>query len=455
MYKTSPSVLDGVFNFGVRLNHEIDDPSQSRPDLTELQIESVAFGGNGVARKDSKVYFVAGGLPGDRVLARVTEDKGRYFNGAIERIIEPGPHRGNSPCKFSERCGGCQWLTASYQEQLKWKLNFVTSSLQRIGRLTSDEVSITGSPDRFGYRNRIHLKAAWENTVAIGYYRSGTHDLVAVDHCMIADPLINSVLKQIEAIEIPIERRIEFRFEMQKLENADGSPMLALTVFPNQPSDTDSLRDLIQRWRSLPEIGWIGFMFEAKNAPYFVYEKSAGIVYHTRPGIFQQVNVPANQNLRQLLHDKITKTSPTRILDLFCGSGNFSLGLANAHTLVEGSEFSRGAIDCAKHNQEVNQIENASYLPGDSIAHAWKIAKKHEQFSHIIADPPRDGLYKAVNPLLNIMADHIFYISCDPATLARDLGKLCRNAYRIDSVHAFDFFPNTYHVETLVHLVRQ
>jgi 23S rRNA (uracil1939-C5)-methyltransferase len=427
--------------------------SQTSPVLT---VDSVAFGGDGVARSDGKVFFVSNTVPGDIVQIEVTEDKGRYCHARVMDWVRPSESRGPSPCAHSSKCGGCQWQGISYELQLKWKLNFVTSAIARIGKLQTDDVSICQSPEFLNYRNRVHLKAVWHNDLKLGYYAERSHQLIAIDQCMIADRRLNHVLQELKERAPISERPIEFRFELQRIENkAEPDRCLLITVYPNERADTDAIRRIVDAWSTAPAVAWTGFMFEAKSAPYFVLENRDGLIYHTKPGVFQQVNLQANHRLRQHLFEMVTTTSPERILDLYSGSGNFSLALAYAGHFVEGSEFNRTSVECAKENLVANRIENAMYLPGDSVAHAWKVAKKRERFSHLIADPPREGLYKAVNPILEIGAEHIFYVSCDPTTLARDLGKLCRNRYRIKSLRAFDFFPNTYHVESVVHLVRQ
>jgi 23S rRNA (uracil1939-C5)-methyltransferase len=431
------------------------DESTQHPE--SLTIEQVSFGGDGISRHNGKVYFIQDTVPGDVVAIEIEEDKGRYAKGRVGKFITPSPLRAPSPCQYSEVCGGCQWQGISYKHQLEWKTNFVRSNLQRIGRLGEVDVGITPSPIEFAYRNRIHLKGRWSNgDIRLGFFKRRSRDFVHIPECKITDPNINRLMNEIENLTLTTEEERKFRVELQFFAGKkDGSESAGCTAvfYPERPDQTPFLRPLVEEITKLKSVLWAGFMFETDQSPYFTLGEYNGLSYPSAPGLFQQVNQPANDLMRAYVHGLVEQCRPTHILDLYCGSGNLSLELVRKGYYVEGIEYSKPAIKCANHSlAKMNNPKNSIFLAGDAVAHVWKISKKNEPINLVISDPPREGMFEAVNPLLNIAADNIIYISCDPSTLARDLGKLCRSQYEIASVQAFDFFPHTFHIETVVHL---
>jgi 23S rRNA (uracil1939-C5)-methyltransferase len=428
-----------------------------------LTIDSVAFGGKGVARVDGKVWFVQDTVPGDVVRAEVTMDSGRYCDARAIEILTPSPARGTVPCAVATECGGCQWLGVEYSQQLAWKLGFVTSALKRIGKLAVDTpVTILPSPAVTSYRNRILVRMHVNNETVpegsrVGYFQRGTHVLVDVESCTIAAPELNAAIARLRALSTEGLSATTVRIEIQTVERAaDGAVGVVLTVFPAEGGEA-AARALVERLTDTawPELLWAGLVFDLSAAPLVVYDREDGITYLTLPGQFQQVNVAHNRTLRRLVRAYVEKANPKRLLDVFCGSGNLSLQLAGGDRYVEGVEVSKKAIACAWHSAKASGITEVNYLVGDAEKHLWKCDRSGEHFDMIILDPPRQGMYGGMVPLKNLGPRDILYVSCDPTTLARDLSYLCRkNAYKIEAVTALDFFPNTYHVETVVHLRR-
>jgi len=420
------------------------------PTIITVTIESVAFGGKGVARLDGKVYFVEDGIAGDVVRVQVTKDSGRYAEGTIVGILTPSPHRGPSPCQWSTSCGGCQWMGVPYEKQLEWKRQFVVTSLSRIGKIDhATPMEIYGSPDALAYRNRIFVRGLVQpgQPVVMGYFRRSTRDLVPITKCAIASPALNAAMSAIESLKFPSTQELRFRMELQEIPEG-GDRNIVLTLYPPEKV-TPGLDPLLAAIRQLPMVAWAGYLSDLPSAPTLPFE--AGVLrYATRPGLFQQVNLQLNQKLREWVHQRVEAAKPARVLDLFCGSGNLSLQLADGRRYVEGIEFSKRAIETALGNVAVNRLFNTNYLSGDTEKHLWKCARAGERFDMVIADPPREGMYGALIPLMKIAPARVIYVSCDPATLARDLASLCKSTYKIIEIAAFDFFPNTYHVETVV-----
>jgi 23S rRNA (uracil1939-C5)-methyltransferase len=435
--------------------HYSNDPAIN----IELSINATAYGGKGVARLDGKVFFVSDTVEGDIVSAVVTEDHGRYANARLQSLKIPSPFRGTSPCVYSDLCGGCQWQGVSYEKQLEWKKSFVETSLARIGNITGATCEIQGSPSVQQYRNRILLRARInrDGRISFGYFQRGSRDFVPISKCLIADDAINVFLQNLLEIfaPLPASDELRFRFEVQALpkQKEDSSPHLVVTLHdtddPNYPA-----RDLARLFSGLPGVAWAGHTDKAIQSQFLPFEDDLDVSFFTSPGQFQQVNVALNRALRRLVCEEAEKSKPSSVLDVFCGSGNLSLPLAKRGITVTGVEFSKRAIECASFNCEKNHIKNATYESADTEKFLWRELKSGRTYDLVIADPPRDGMYKSLMPLTKLSPKTIIYVSCDPTTLARDLAALTKQGYKIDSIRAFDFFPNTYHVETVVVLYK-
>ena len=460
--------------------------------LLDLKITSVAYGGRGVARQTptqdravspelqlgettegtvkieahGKVWFVEGAVTGDRVRARVTADEGRYGEAQIVELLERSPLRTHPLCQFEQECGGCQWMGIDYEQQLEWKKGFVESALKRIGKLDTDvPVQIVSSPSRYTYRNRILLRAHWlpassdldhaqpKGRLDVGYFARGSRRLVPITRCEIAAEGLNRILGEIRTFPFPEASFFKARIEIQEI-LSHGDTQIVATVYPAE-GPRESMDALVAKLKDLPKVAWAGLVFDLPSAPLVDFDHDLNRDFFTIPGQFQQINMDLNRTLRRLVKDKVEKVDAQRVLDVFCGSGNLSLPIADGQRYVEAVEFNKKAIFCANQNAERNSLSNLSFHAGDAEKHLWRSARAGERFDLVVLDPPRQGMYKGMVPLKMLAPKHIIYVSCDPTTLARDLGYLLRkDAYRIESVTALDFFPNTYHVETVVFLKR-
>ncbi len=438
-------------------------PLQTKTTVT-LRIESMAFGGRGVGRHDGKVYFINGAIEGDLATIAITMEGDRYNEGDVIALPEPSPKRGLSPCPVSDQCGGCQWQGISYQHQIEWKKQFVLNSLRRIGKLgESITVDILPSPQDNGYRNRIFVRSRLtaEGQLKVGYFRGGSRDFIAITSCAIAEPRLNRFIDQLVKIDFKdiaksmgLRDEIKFRFEMQDIPlRSDHEPHILMSIYDSDDQSV-SLDPIIKKFRAMPEVAWAGSQRELPDAPFFPFENDLGITFHTAAGMFQQINIPHNHTVRRLVQETVKNHSPKRVLDVFCGSGNLSLPIARQVLSVDGVEFSKRAISAAQHNASIAGITNAQYFSGDSEKFLWRAAKQGTQYDLVIADPPREGMYACLIPLMKIKPKTIIYVSCDPTTLSRDLSSLCKRDYSVKRFIALDFFPNTYHIESFVILER-
>ena len=430
----------------------------------DLRMDSMAFGGKAVSRLDGKVYFVEGGIEGDLATVEITNSNERYGEGRVAKLLEPSPHRGVSACDVSEQCGGCQWQGVPYPQQMIWKKQFVETSMRRIAKLGEDlVVEPMPSPVANGYRNRIMVRGRIfpDGQLKVGYFQRASREFVGIASCAIAVDRINNFIRCIQKIsfkESQLAREspalVKFKIEIQDLPAKKSSePHLLMSIFDTD--DKNFSADIIRKkLAQLPEVAWCGGQADVPKAPFFEFESDLNVTFHTAPGMFQQVNVPHNHTVRRLVKSAVDEFSPKRILDLFCGSGNLSLPLADGNRLIEGIEFSKKAIAAAIYNVEHSGIKKAHYSAGDTEKFLWNASNLKIPYDLIIADPPRDGMFKSLEPILNIRPDHILYVSCDPTTLARDLAVLCKEHYVVKRFVALDFFPNTYHIESFVVLER-
>lgn len=420
-----------------------------------LTISSMAYGGNGVARLDGKVYFVSDGVEGDVVKVRVTEDKERYANAEISEFVSLSPLRETPRCPFIKSCGGCQWMGIPYTQQLSWKKDFILSALKRIGKIPDNiTIEVKPSPEIYNYRNRIMLRVhvSDRGILTCGYFKRGTRELVPINRCDIANETINKIVRHITSVNLQGVKNIKFRMEIQEL--PAGSGKLVVTITPAD-GDKKATKSFTESLRTLDYVTWAGMGTDFKDAPTITFDRQFDSSFLTLPGQFQQVNVKHNKNLRSFIADLVDEYKPKRILDVFCGSGNLSIGIAKNDIYVEGVEANSVAIDCAKKNVEENNISNATYIAADAEKHLLKLSRSQAKFDLVILDPPRQGFHGGMASLKLIAPKQIIYVSCDPTTLARDIGLLCREQdYSIKSITGFDFFPNTFHVETVVVLER-
>ena len=430
-------------------------------DKLVLNIQAVAFGGSGIARLNGKVYFVPDGVPEDKVEVRVTEEKKKYCTAEIVSFIEKSPLRSQSPCPYSSECGGCQWIEIDYSKQLEWKKSFVTSSLSRIGKLPefNQDPGILPSPNQFNYRNKILLrsriiKEEGKNKIVVGFFKKSTRDFIRIKTCMISDSSINLFLEEIQSLNFSEDLvGLEFKIEVQSLYQSriEGTPLVIVTIYPATQDKLEVYDPIKNTLSTLTIVERCSLIMEEKKR--FLLEKDTikdkELSFYTAQSQFQQVNIDLNKKLRRMIFDKVPEKAQ-RVLDLFCGSGNLSLALKNEY--VEGIEISPLAIETAKYNVEKNGLDNRVYLAGSSEAHLWKCVKNNEKFDIVIADPPREGMYKEVIPLSILEPETIIYVSCSPPTLARDIATLSKKGYEIKDIICLDFFPNTFHVETVVTL---
>ncbi|MBV9669725.1 MAG: class I SAM-dependent RNA methyltransferase, partial [Acidobacteriales bacterium] len=405
----------------------------------------------------AKSVFVPYSLPGERVRANLVEDKKSYARAEVERILEPSAQRATPECKYFGTCGGCQYQHASYEAQLASKRNILIESLHRTAAIELPvQLTVHASPQQYGYRNRTRVHVEHTPTYALGYYKAGSRQLVAIDACPISSPLLNRVIRTLGASRVlpPAVREIEIFADDQ-----DRQVLLELYVGAQRPSDEEFRRFLDFASSELPECFGVHVFAESNlqaRIPTLQQTASAGAsylnyrvgncIYRTSAGSFFQVNRFMVEPLMSLVTDNL---SGHRALDLYAGVGLFSLPLADSFdefVAVEASPFAFTDLD----HQLPPRARRYCQTTENFLTHRGEEALACDV---AIIDPPRAGIGPLSAKLLtSLLPKEIRYVSCDPVTLARDLKVLLESGYRIREAHLLDMFPQTMHIESFFRL---
>lgn len=424
--------------------------------LPPLIIETLVNGGAGLARHDGRVIFIPHSAVGDKVICRTTKNKKHFSEAEIIELVEEGPQRRNSPCPVAGLCGGCQWQHLTYEAQCYWKEKLFRDTLVHQCSITSEKVlPIVSEGDEWFYRSRVQLKC--QNTKAgftLGFYRPKSRTVVSTDQCYIIAPSLNQLLKQLKNIfndsafadHIPqIDLAIDDHRRCAVTVHYRGRYKSELVNFLKQSDlDADLLVQAATK-RKLENVKGSGVLQIDVSEPTIHLNYSVGS--------FAQINLEQNRKLVEKVVDLAQLTPGMRIIDLYCGMGNFSLPLAQAGAKVTGIEESSSSIKRAISNADLNKIEQADFICGCAEQEFNKIADR-VAIDLLLLDPPRSGAFDVMSTIIENPPARIIYISCDPQTLARDLRILLHSTYRLISSQPFDLFPQTHHCESVTLLER-
>jgi 23S rRNA (uracil1939-C5)-methyltransferase len=396
----------------------------------EVRALRPVYGGYTFAH-DGVTFFIRGALPGELVSVVVRErKKGCAFADAVE-ILTPSPHRVRPPCPVYGACGGCQLQHASYEYQLVLKALVLEDALRRIGGIACGPSAVHGSAP-FGYRHRGQFKTRGG---AIGFFREGSNDLVSVDRCPLMIGAINGRLAVCRDAAAAVAAR-DVHIE------SDG--VRTVVSFPGMPSDRAAADRLARE-------GIAGIRFEdGRFGDDTLSFDRKGSSYAVSAGSFFQANWRMNIELIGRIETLVGDSPGARLLDLYAGAGNFSIPLARQVGEVVAVEESASAFADLRRNLERNGLRNLT-----AVRSRTERFRPKGRFDFVIVDPPRSGISdKAFRLVRALSPGTVLYVSCNPSTLARDLKKFSA-LYDVEAVELFDFFPNTYHIETLAVLRRR
>lgn len=388
-------------------------------DIVEVTTDRLAFGGEAVARHNGLAVFIPLAAPGERLRVRITQRKKNYARAAIENILEASPHRREAPCRYFGECGGCQLQHLNYETQLAAKVGFIRDALERIGRLDwPDEIPIRHAAE-FGYRGRAQIKID-SKTARVGFNRIASNSVCDVVSCPILIPELDAAFCSLRTAVAENERVAP---NLRQIEIAAGENGVsfepAISNLPSVP---------LQR--------------TAKGA---VYSFGASTFFQSNPAL-----------LDALIEEAVGSASGEFAIDLYAGVGLFTIQLARRFKKVIGVEADFKTTKHALANIEANNADNVEFYtsPADSWLKRFK-AITSQSPNLLVLDPPRTGAAEAIPSITELSPRSISYVSCDPATLARDLRTLIDSGYKMSRISAIDLFPQTYHVETVVLLSRE
>jgi 23S rRNA (uracil1939-C5)-methyltransferase len=440
-------------------------PPEPGTDL-ELDFTDLLSNGQAVGRAGGLVVFCFGPLPGERARVRIETVKAKYAVAAMLELTRRSAQREQPFCVVFGTCGGCQVQHLSYGAQLEWKRGVVKNTLQRVGEFAGTEVrDPIGMENPRAYRNKMSLVV---QARVLGFYKQRSHDLVPIASCPIVMPHLDAVIGALNGMAARAEHGAvlqETRHIVARTAQTTGQTVVTFTTPEASPALASSAQEVLAL---LPAAGVANsYDLSSQNAivgrhhallagSAQIEEQIAGVRYRVSAASFFQVNVEIVGKIFEFLRVRLEK--PRKIVDLYCGAGTFSLFFASLGCCVTGAEENAQAVLEAQENASFNRLAGtARFICGrvEVLVRRGRVKEALEQAQVAFLDPPRKGSDEAtLGAIAGAGVAEIWYLSCDPATLARDLKFLSAKGYRLDEVQPFDMFPHTGHVETLAILSR-
>lgn len=446
----------------------LDLDSKKFDDEITLSINGLGHSGEGVGHLDGITIFVDGALPGEIIKARLFCVKKTHAFAKLISVTTPSPHRVKPPCPIFDKCGGCQIMHLSYIEQLKFKKKRVADALERIGKIDPTIVlDPIPSPLEFGYRNKIQLPVRDLGGPTLGLYAKNSHDLVPVDRCLIHCDLGEEVFKKLKdlvkasKLEPYDQERGKGELRHVLIKSAvhtnealvvfvtNRRPSTALKTLSHDVFNTiPAVKGVVHNLHKQKENVILGDTYQKLEGSSYIQETLLNLTFFISPASFFQVNPLQAENLYLKALELADVHPDMTVLDMYCGVGTLSLIFAKKAKKVIGVESVSAAIKDAKKNAIHNKIDNVSFVcaPAETFIHTL------DSIDVLLLNPPRKGCDPSfLEGVKKLAPKKIIYISCDPATLARDLRLL--DTYKPVHIQPFDMFPQTAHVECVVELL--
>lgn len=443
-----------------------------------VTVEDLAYGGEGVGRAEGYVIFVPGGIPGDRLRVRLTQARPRFARGQVEAVEQSSPHRVEPPCPYFGRCGGCRLQHVDYRAQLAFKEKQVRDCLVRLGGLGEVPLApIIGAPELYGYRNKMEFTIAEAaGQTVVGLHEAERYDVILdIERCLLQSDLLNAVLGEVRAfirerglpVYDPETEEGLLRFLMLREGKRSGEVMVNLVTASPRLAEARALAERLQA--RFPQVTAVVLNVNPKKASVAlgveehpvagretIREHLGGLEFSISANSFFQTNTLQAERLFELVLEYAALTGTETVLDLYSGTGAISLLLARRCRAVYGIEVMAAPIEDAVRNARANGIANCTFLPGEVRHVLPELIRKGVRAEVVVADPPRAGFHpKALKATLTLAPRRIVYVSCNPSTMARDLGGLVRGGYRLEVVQPLDMFPHTPHIEAVARLERR
>lgn len=420
----------------------------SRLDSTlRVRTTTMAYGPHAVARHDGKVIFVRGGAPDEEVDVVVREERRSFAYAEVADVVRPSAQRRSTPCRYLPRCGGCPWQHLDYAAQLDAKRQIVQEHFRRLAGISVDVEPVLPSPLEYGYRSRLKLRAEGGT---VGFYAGGTHSLVPVDDCLIAEPVIAAAIPWAAELAAALRTNLR-RIELIRVGSTTPHVVVAAQAEGEWvKADADACRSWLDSHANVSGLAIFGRRWRhAWGRIEATLRAEEETILHASAGSFTQVNSAANLHLVDTVVRLAQVRSDDRVLDLYAGVGNLSLPFAKRGARVVAVEqYPQAAEDNAANARRLG-LANYEVRRESAEKAAARLAEAGERFDLVVLDPPRSGARPVLDDLMRLAAPRLVYISCDPATLARDIRALSVR-YRVDLVQPIDMFPHTYHVEVVL-----
>ncbi len=440
--------------------------------VQEVALEGLTSEGQGVGRLDGLTMFVDGGLPTERVRIEIEERKKNYAVGRLIKILEPSTDRIEPRCPLFARCGGCQLQHLSYEAQLLWKRRQVIDAVERIGKLRAEVEPTVGMSEPWRYRNKMQFPIGRsKDGLRIGCYAKRTHEIIDTNECLIQraanDEMLRAarrVLKRFNVSAYDEDRHIGVMRHVMGRVGADGETMLVLVTatkeLPHSKAIVRALREELphvttiqQNVQTYHNNVILGRETKILYGARTIRDRIGDLRFNISARSFFQVNTSQAEALYRTATEFAGLTGRETVLDAYCGTGTITLTMARRARRALGIEIVSTAIDDARRNARENNIRNAEFILGD----ASKIMPglRAEGIDVAMLDPPRAGCdQKVLEALSSMSPSRIVYVSCNPATLARDLSILSTVGYRTKKIRPVDMFPQTAHVEAVALIER-
>ncbi len=431
--------------------------------------------GQGVAKIDGCAVFIPNAIVGETCRVRIEKAQKTWAAGKLVVILEKSPHRVQRECPISSSCGGCDFWHMDYAEETRLKADRVRQALNRIGGENLDSIDILSAPTCYGYRNKAQYPvASQKNRVFAGFFKAGTHSVVENQRCLILPETTDRVKQlvidyvnhyRITAYDETTGKGLLRHIYVRKGE-VSGQLLVCLVVNGRKLPHTE---DLIARLQTVPGFTTLVLNVNTRQGntilgqesiplygPGYIEDTLCDLQFRLSPHSFYQINHHQAQRLYEAAISQAEITKNDLVLDLYCGVGTITLAMAKAAGKVIGVEVVEQAVADARENAKRNGIENAEFFCGDAGKAALELEKSGIHPDVVVVDPPRKGLNAdAIEAMVKMSPRRIVYVSCDPATLARDVALLKARGYALQNALAADLFPRTAHVESIVCLVKQ
>jgi len=424
-------------------------------DTFTVAVEKLVYGGDGIGRRDGKAVFVPGAVPGDELLVRAVAEKAGFTRAEIVRVVAPGEGRVQPACPHAGVCGGCDWQQLDYPRQVEAKRLILEELLHHRLPATRDlEISMRPCPRPFGYRSRARLRIRLDEAggTAVGFFRRSSHTVQDIESCLLFRPALDEALRELRRSLRDKEARA--RLAPLRVKGASGFARPGGAASGQGAAAPQGVREIDIACSDEGKgdggrggagvIGWLG-----DETP---LQKEVGpFRYHLSAGTFFQAN---DFLVESLVDETMRRAGGGRAaLDLYSGVRLFTLPLARRFAAVAAVEASRASVGFCSRNAAEARCLNVMAVCADAAA--WLRKQDARSFDCVVLDPPRAGVAKGVmEDVARLAPETVVYVSCDPQTLARDLGRLDAGSYRVESVTGFDLFPQTHHFETVVKLAR-